>query len=184
MTEQTPKTSGTGKSAPRMRPWLRVVLVVSLALNLAVVGIVAGTAFNHERRPPPRPPRLDQIAGPLTFALTEEDRKAIGKEIFAEYRKQGRPSREAIREEYQGVIDALRTTPFDPTAVEQSLERQRVVANERAELGHRLLVQHLSDLTEADRAAFADRLEEGLNRFREGRPPPRDRDGRLPLKHR
>ena len=176
MTEQTPKTPGTGASPARMRPWLRVVLVASLALNLAVVGVVAGSAFKPDRRPP-HPPRLDQMAGPLTFALSEDERRSIGKQIFEEYRKQGRPSREAIREEYQGVIDALRTTPFDPTVVEQSLARQREAATDRAEAGHRVLLAHLEGLSDTDRAAFADRLEEGLNRFRDGRPPKDRGDG-------
>lgn len=50
--QKSPQRSG-------MRPWLKVVLALSLALNLAVIGIAAGTAWrfhgkeDHHRGKPP-----------------------------------------------------------------------------------------------------------------------------------
>jgi len=160
---QTPREGAGGRGG--LRPWLRIVLFASLALNLAVAGLVAGFFVMHgDDRGRRGPPRVDRMGGPLTHALTREDRHAIGREIWQEYRK-GRPSREAIRAEYAEVAAALRADPFDSARVAESLARQRDFALNRQELGNRLLLERLEAMTPAERAAFADRLEEGMERF-------------------
>jgi uncharacterized protein (DUF2236 family) len=51
--------------------------------------------------------------------------------------------------------------------VERSLQRQLDFAVERQALGQRLLLERLAEMTPKERAAFADRLQEGLDRVRE-----------------
>lgn len=167
MTDQTPK--------PRL--WLRILLFVSLAANLLVVGLVVGLAFHRDddnkRRHPPRP---DQIGGPLTHALSPEDRREIGRAIWQEYRAD-RPNRDSFRAEYDAVLDALRSVPFDRTVVEQSLQRQIDFATQRQRIGQRILLERLTTMSDDERAAFADRLEEGMRRWNERREAKsRDKD--------
>ena len=167
MTSQTPEK-------PRRRGLLRIVLFVSLALNLLVAGAVVGHFLND--RPDRRVPRVDRMGGPLTFALTHEDRRAIGHALRREYRKD-RPSREEIAADYRDVIGALRADPFDATRVQASLDRQLNAATDRIALGQRLLMERIVEMSAEDRAAFADRLEEGVQRMAEGKPPRKyDRD--------
>ncbi|WP_319826372.1 periplasmic heavy metal sensor [Thalassovita sp.] len=171
MTQTVEKpANGTGG----MRPWLKVVLFVSLALNVAVAGIVIGVAVKFG--PPPdghRPPRQDMIVGPYTHALSREDKIRIGKQLRKDYRDQAGPSRAARAAEFQEVLGALRATPYDGTKVEAILMRQLRAGAERQELGQRLLLDRLSRMTDAERATYADRLEEGLKRARAQRS---DRD--------
>ena len=156
---QETKTTRTG-----MRPWLKGVLFASLAMNLAVVGIVAGAAWKFAPGKDGRhPPRLDMVVGPYTHALSREDRRAIGKQMREAYRSQ-RPSREEIRAEFANVLTALRTVPYDGAKVETILMRQLQGGMDRQELGQRMLIGRLSAMSDAERAEFADRLEEGLNR--------------------
>ena len=46
MTTETP-------AKPGMKRWLRVVLVLSLAMNFVVIGLVAGAALHFGRSGPP-----------------------------------------------------------------------------------------------------------------------------------
>ena len=66
---------------------------------------------------------------------------------------------------FRHALGAMQT--YDPAVVEQSLQKQLEFAVERQELGQRLLRERLAAMTPAERAAFADRLEEGLERMRE-----------------
>ncbi|MGR3455112.1 periplasmic heavy metal sensor [Pseudooceanicola sp.] len=157
--------SETPTPAP-MRRWQKILLVLSLAVNLLIVVAVASFVLSHDRDRRHRPPRVDQMGGPLTHALSREDRREIGREIWRSYRD-GRPSREDIRAEYDAVIAALRAEPYDPAVVERSLQRQLDFAVERQALGQRLLLERLAEMTPKERAAFADRLQEGLDRVRE-----------------
>lgn len=154
---QSPKS----RPATRTPLWLRLVLLGSLAVNLLVLGAVAGHVLND--KPRDRVPRVDRVEAPMTFALTHKDRRDIGRALREEYR-QNRPSRQEIQAEYRGIIAALRADPFDPDVVASGLERQRLATQSRMEIGHDLLLQHLIDMSADDRRAFADRLEEGLKR--------------------
>ncbi|MDF1854847.1 periplasmic heavy metal sensor [Pseudooceanicola sp.] len=149
--------------APRL--WLRLVLFGSLALNLLVVGAVGGMLVFGPPEGRDRPPRSDRIGGPLTQALTHEDRRDIGRALREAYRG-GRPDRGAMRDEYQRVIAALRSDPFDADEIADSLSRQLGAATERQKVGQEILLDHLRQMSVAERAAYADRLQEGLRHDR------------------
>ncbi|MBR9765014.1 MAG: periplasmic heavy metal sensor [Rhodobacteraceae bacterium] len=155
-------------SRPRARRGmgLRVLLFGSLALNLAVAGLVVGVLTRTPIKGPPRP---DHVAGALTFALSPEDRRAIGREVFREMRQTGagRPDRRA---EYARVLAALRADPFQPEELRQVFAHQRDTALRFQQAGQKALMAHLMAMTPEQRLAFADRLEEGLERQRD-RPP-------------
>lgn len=154
-------TEPTQTPVTRTPVWLRIVLFVSLALNLMVVGIIAGHVLRDA--PPRKVPRVDRIEGPMTFALSHEDRRAIGRALRDEYR-QNRPTRQQMMQEYKGMVTALRADPFRPEQLEEAFQRQRNAANDRVEVGQRLLMDHLKSMSAEERHAFADRLEEGLRR--------------------
>ncbi|WP_375690193.1 periplasmic heavy metal sensor [Pseudooceanicola sp. LIPI14-2-Ac024] len=165
----TPPTP-TPAAAPT-RLWVRILLVASLALNLLViVTVVSFAAFHGGPDGKHRPPRVDRTGGPLTGALSESDKREIGRAIWQSYRE-GRPSRADVQAEYQEVIRTLRTEPYDPSAVEASLQKQLDFAVERQAVGQQMLLDRLAAMTPEERAAFADRLEEGLSRG-----PKRDKD--------
>ncbi|MDF1801946.1 periplasmic heavy metal sensor [Thalassovita sp.] len=161
------------KKTGGMRPWLKVVLFASLAMNLAVAGVVVGAAVKYGPRDGHRPPRLDRVVGPYTQALSRQDRRAIGVRMREEYSR-NRPSRTEIRAEFATVLRALRAQPYDPAQVEAILTRQLQVGSERQELGQRLLIERLTNMSDSERAVFADRLEEGLEHHHSRPRPERD----------
>ncbi len=157
-----------------MRPWLKVVLFASLALNVAVAGIVIGAAVKFGPPGGPRPPRQELIVGPYTHALSKEDKVRIGKQLRREYTDGQLPTRAQRAAEFELVLRTLRAVPYDAAALKEIMMQQLRSGAYRQELGQRLLLERLSGMSDAERAAYADRLEEGLRRPPHPRP---DRPG-------
>ncbi len=152
------------KPAPGgMRLWLRVLLVLSLAMNLLIVGALVGAMFTWSNWRSHHPSRLEMAGGPLTRALTPEDRRAIGKEMRKAHRKED-GHRARHHGELLGLVADLKAEPFDPAAVEQRLARHRQSFDDRLGLGLGLLTTRLTQMTPEDRAAYADRLQEVLSK--------------------
>lgn len=162
----TVKPSGT----PRR---VKVILGISLALNLLIVGVIVGGVASHRDRG--RGPQFDHVSAPMTFALSREDRRMIGRKIRDEY-KPHRASRAEFRAEFAKVIAALRATPFDPEVVRDSLDHQMKSVDQRQELGRDMLIRHLAAMTPEARAQYADRLGAALERGHKGGHRPRNHD--------
>lgn len=150
------------------RGW-RIALIVSLALNLLVAGVIGGWVLRHgigpQRTHMPHFARLAQLGGPLTHALDAEGRAAVAARLRAE--RGTREARQAaLREGLTALLADLRAEPFDPNAVAARLDAQRAQVAGRFEAGHAALVAHLAGMNAAERAAYADRLEEKLRRWR------------------
>lgn len=150
---------------PKRFPWTRVLLVVSLALNLLIVGAMATFFFANSgprefsRRPPPDGPFL------YLRAFTKEDRRALGREFF----KTSKPSpemRELALQDYQDVVTLLKQPEFDADELTEVLERQHQRSKSLQERGRQMMVQYLGAKTPSERAAYADRLAEEVSDFR------------------
>ncbi|MEP2030991.1 MAG: periplasmic heavy metal sensor [Paracoccaceae bacterium] len=145
----------------KARKWGRVVLVASLALNLLVVGVVAGAMWRfggdqHDRRG-------SEFSAPFIRALSHADRRAIGKEMrmMREQAKSGRAARNAL---YEQMSDALRSDPFNMAQVEDLSLRQRSTVNERLTAAQEIWLRHIADMTAQERTEYADRLDGVLAR--------------------
>lgn len=146
--------------------FLRIALAISVALNLAVLGVIAGAAF---KGPPRDDPGRNFAFGPFTGALTPGDRKHL-REAFRAQAPEYRDSWRDMKADFGQALGLLRATPYDPAAFEALLARQQDRGYRMMALGQRLIASHVASLSPEDRADFADRLEEQLNR----RHGPRD----------
>jgi uncharacterized membrane protein len=157
----------TAKGKPT-RGW-RVILILSLALNFIVVGIVAGTAMSG--RLGKGPPRAFEFGpGPLARALEPADRRALGRVL----RRDGDVRRMDMRGQFTLILSSLRQDPFDPAALrglmDEQGERFRAVQAKSSEA----LITRIMAMTPDERAAFADRFEHEMRRPRRSRD---DRSG-------
>ena len=145
-------------------PWLRIVLVVSLALNLLVVGMVAGAWLRHDRSDAVRHGSLRDLGyGPFGEALSVEDRRDLARDLTGKARDL-QANRSRIRQEFQAMLDALRTSPFDAETFEAVTTRQQERLAERQAIGRRVLLDRIEAMTDAERSVYADRLERSLRR--------------------
>lgn len=139
---------------------VKIALALSVALNLAVAGLVVGARMGDG---PHRGMPRDMSFGPFSEALDSDDRRAIRKalmERLGEFREQ----RAAARAEFETLLTALRADPFDPEALKSALDALEARNAERLDLGRSLIETRLIGMSPQERAAFADRLEKGLRR--------------------
>lgn len=146
--------------------WIKIALGLSLAANLAVVGVVAGAAF----RGPPKDhrPGVSGHATAYIKALPREDRQAILQNV----RKsggQGRLSGAARRALFDEMLTALRAPELDPAVISAVLNKQKA-----ASLGVQSGVQDqwialVAGMSMEERLSYADAVQDELDRKRERR---------------
>ncbi len=136
--------------------WTKTLLVVSLALNLLVAGVVVGAAFGHRKDDRPDP-FFGGGMRPYVASLPESQREHV-RDRLLHNREAAREARQELRRSAQGVRDAMTTEPFDPDALNEAFAAQRSVYDAIAASGHHALVEILAGMTDAEREQFVAKL--------------------------
>lgn len=145
----------TGGPQRRVPTWLKATLVVSLAANVLIIGLVAGAAL--------RGPRADFRAGPagdfgfVARAMPHEHQLAL-REGLRERRDDLREGRRLIDRAVDQLADALVAQPFDIGVIEQMMQQQREAIGRMSLAGHRALLDRIQSMTPDERAEFAEHL--------------------------
>jgi len=160
MTDKTPTPAAAPASAPTSRRAVRIVLILSLAANLLVAGVVAGGWIAG--RGPMALGGFDMTLGPFTDALEPNDREAVRERLRnrEDLRPRDRRDRDQALAEF---LQAVRSEPFDVAAIEELFAEQRARATSGMSAGQDVLLERLKLMSPAQRAAFADRLVKRLN---------------------
>lgn len=145
----------------------KVILGLSLALNLAVAGMLGGAALRHgdggHGRGGLRAAGLGAYGLPYMIALPKEERRQVIRSVRSD--RSGKVlNRKARRAHYNDVLTALRNAPFDPQSLAAALSLQAdttIRVQQSAQTAWLAVVGLMSD---ADRLAYADRVEEVLRR--------------------
>jgi uncharacterized membrane protein len=142
---------------------MRVTLFTSLAVNLLILGAVAG--FFVFGAPDHRADR-DRIDFGLfyTRALSEEDRRALRRDFVAGLERQGR-DRGAFLADMRDTLDAVRARPFDTEAFVSAMAEQSDRRARREEMGRQALANRLAAMSDEERIAYADRIEDRLSKL-------------------
>ena len=141
------------------RKWTKVLFIVSLALNACFIGLIIGVKLTQDGM---RPQRAPSAQGSLYLrALSHEDRRTLGQAMRSYHTRE---MRQMDRAGYENALVLLRATPFDPEALEDLMEDQTEVSEERLEYAREALIAHLAAMSDAERAEFADALEHALKR--------------------
>lgn len=146
-------------SPPRLSRPLRWLLIGSLALNVLVIGSVAGLSLRQIGAEPPRASAGRSVGfGPWSGGLTREDHKALRQAFDAEgydFRAEVR----ADRADRERLLAGLRADPFDVEAMRVVTSSLEARAGARMALGNRLILEHVAALSPEARRAMADRIE-------------------------
>jgi len=150
-----------GTPKPGSGRWLKILLMVSLGINLLIAGMVVGNALNNK---PGRPPSADTVAF-LAFALPKEHRDALRAQLISR-RAELRANRAALADMRRQMIVALEAEPFEMAAVEAILQRQRDLFLELGRLAHSALLERIEMLTPEERASYVESLKNNERRAR------------------
>ncbi|WP_439542667.1 periplasmic heavy metal sensor [Hyphomicrobium sp.] len=135
---------------------LKYALVASLALNLLIIGAVAGTMMGHGRHQPPRPGKGEDFGMMgLTRVLPEDRRKEMRKLLRAD-RENLQPLVEEVRTARRAAADKLAAEPFDRAALEAAIanvaEKERTLRQSAVTA----FIGHAESLKPDERAKLAD----------------------------
>ena len=159
MTDPGTNTQLAARRAPR---WLLVALFTSLALNLLIVGSVAGAMWRF-RKPPPWAGAITPNLLGYASTLSPDRRKQLW-DLTAEERGHIRPFRREVRAARDETVKALATEPFDQVAFKGAQQRQAEAEGRARQAVQDLYVKIAAGLTPEERRAFP--------RWREHRRPP------------
>lgn len=157
--EKTPVPARRGRT-------LRIVLVLSLALNLLVLGVMAGAFFRAGQVEHPRHTASDLRA--LWWALPDEARRDLRGALDPRdgdalpVTPDDRRARAAAR--HDTILTLLRAEPFDVEAFATAIQDERSERAERIDRAHAAFVARVVALSPGERAAMAERLESGRDR--------------------
>lgn len=140
--------------------WMRITLLGSLAANLLVAGLIVGVfAFGGSQKHNDRGSR--ETGSVFTRALEPEDRRALRRDFISGLKGQ-RDHRQRPEAGLQNVVDVLRSTPFDAEAFTNAMSEQSDRRKKRDEIGRTALAARIAAMSDAERAAYADRVEQGI----------------------
>ncbi|MEP1765221.1 MAG: periplasmic heavy metal sensor [Sulfitobacter sp.] len=135
----------------KKKRWMPVLLSVSLALNLAVVAAFTGAALRHKGGGKMRPP-VGSSGAIYMQALPEQMRREMHQKLG---KRGGRK-----RVDPAAMITVLRQNPFDPAAAGAVLNTERSAGMAQIEAMSASWLEGVSAMSEQERHAYADRLEE------------------------
>lgn len=148
---------------------LTIVVVVSLVVNLLLIGMLLGRIAG----PGPELRRLDPVIGMhrLLSELPDERARALAP-LYRDYFHAMRPSFRDIRGAQQNLREAMLTDPLDEQAVRDALTNFRQHLFETQASTHDALVALLSELTLAERQQLVASMNDRPPRNRRPRSAP------------
>ncbi|MEO9515555.1 MAG: periplasmic heavy metal sensor [Paracoccaceae bacterium] len=156
-TKDTPK-----EAKPRTARWVKVLLGVSLASNLAIIGLVAGALSRSPRHSDGG--GAARYAMPYVIALTREDRRSVFQAMRNGASEGQLPAREERRKLYEEMLSVIETEPLDLEKVQSILERQTQTALFAQEAAQTAWLDLISTFDPAEREVYADRVRNVLTR--------------------
>ena len=151
------------ETAKTPRRWGRILLIGSLAFNLLIVGVIAGTLLSGPRDRDRNPLLRDLGFGPFVHALPRSSKRELTEALKREAGSL-RDNRAELRRHFEAFLGALRADPYDPEQVAQLIANQRSRIGERQVIGQRLLLDHIATMSPQERVEYADALDSALRR--------------------
>jgi hypothetical protein len=154
------------------RNWMKIILVLSLGLNLAVAGAVGGALLSGKGAKGDkfgsgkgRNVRMAPGFTPYIRALDPAVRREMG-QILRQTSK-AREGRNLMRAELSATLPLIEAEVFDRAQMEQVLEQQTQAFQrhgiERALQGRTVLLDVLEQMSLAERRAYSEKLRQAIS---------------------
>ncbi|WP_147106534.1 periplasmic heavy metal sensor [Tateyamaria sp. syn59] len=153
----------------RVPMWAKILLGTSLALNLAVVGLIGGLIMRGGPLGGKGPGM--GYATPYVIALPSEQRRVV----FGTVRNDpDLPGRGARRAAYRDMAAVLEADPWDRPAAEAILQRQARGVADVQSVAQAAWLDIVSEMPIEERRAYAQRVTEVAARGGRGKPGRKD----------
>ena len=163
--------SGTGeKPGWRQAPgWMKLLLILSLSVNVAIAGLIGGSAIRHWQQGVAsgkwqNEPGLDRRQTRI-LRMVPDARRAEARAILLARQDEYKTARETMRVTQQALIEAIRQEPLDPDRLAAALAERRQASGRMWGIGYEQMAEIVHRLDAAERAELAKRLEERTRRW-------------------
>ena len=156
----------------RLAPgWMKLLLILSLSANVAVLGLVSGNAIRHWQGGPfsskqQNEPGLNRRQTRI-LRMVPETRHDEARTILLAREDDYTAARETMRATQQALVEAIRQEPLDPERLAAALAERRAASGRMWGIGYEQMAEIAGLLNAAERAAMADALEERTRRWME-----------------
>lgn len=142
---------------------LRILLLLSLALNLALGTALAVRSVSEQAAPGSVQAHRDERgAGPRHFARVLDDAdRAVLLRIYEAHREQLGGRRQAMGSSRKAIAAALREEPFDPARLDAAYAAASAQESTRSLAGQAFMRELAVELSPEGRQRIADRIERG-----------------------
>lgn len=151
------QASSGERSATR---WLGIALLVSLAINFFIVGVIATRIIKIRdfRRPNP-PPVVDSLADANRLLRGfPKERRADLRQVVRDKRRALRSHRDALDLARNTLADAVAADPLDVPRIDAALKAIQHIRSDMREAGRSVTIDLISAMTPDERKELADRL--------------------------
>jgi len=145
--------------------WIIIALSVSVALNLALLGFMAGRMVEGRTMPPRMDPSLAFF--PVLRDLPEQRQREL-RPAVRESLRTARPAMRRMRSAQRDIQTALHQEPYAEAELAAALEAFRKALSSSQESSHTALLRLAAAMTPAERAQLAEAMRQGR---RGSRPP-------------
>ncbi len=156
-----PPSAAPAPGAPRRRGWTRIALIVSICLNLLLIGAAAGLALRFGGgRDLDMPAGFDRMTLFRVFrALPDEDREAAH-DALRSFRPKLRELAAARMQSRIAIAEALEAEPFSAEGLSEALNRAREVERDRRSIVDQAFVRFAASLPLDTRIEIAREMRE------------------------
>lgn len=146
---------------------IKIALAVSVAINLAVVGLIGGLALHDGSGWHGDKRGRDMGFGPFDTVFSPEDRTALRDKVALRV-GDFKASRRQLQGDMTTILTALRAEPYDGAAVKTAFDAQAGHLTSRLTLGNAVIRDYVLSLSPVARLAFAGRLDQVLQHGPDG----------------
>jgi uncharacterized membrane protein len=143
----------TTQTSGKWRNWL---LIGSLALNLAFIGLLIGASLRDKPETNRRPPAPDMLRE-LVKAVPKDHRQPLRQELVAK-KEEMAAMRTRMRESRRDLVRVLGGSEFDISQVVAIFDDHRVILSRITRGGHEIIVRRIENMSQDERQEFAANL--------------------------
>ena len=151
--------------------WMKLLLIVSLSVNVAIAGVVGGSAIRHWQKGVAsgkwqNEPGLNRQQTRF-LRMVPDARREEARAILLAGQEDYEAARETMRAAQQTLVEAIRQEPLNPERLDAALAERRQASGRMWGIGYEQMAEIVRRLDAAERAELAKRLEERTRRWME-----------------
>ena len=151
--------------------WMKLLLIVSLSVNVAIAGVVGGSAIRHWQKGVASGKWQNESGlnrqQTRFLRMVPDARREEARAILLAGQEDYEAARETMRAAQQALVEAIRQEPLNPERLAAALTERRQASGRMWGIGYEQMAEIVRRLDAAERAELAKRLEERTRRWME-----------------